>query len=59
MPWGRGESKVAPMTTATLTSTIRRAAARLSSSTVPAAVRTATTGPSAAGIPATVQLRWA
>ena len=46
-------------TTASLTSSIRRAAARLTSSPIPAALRSATTGPSSAGIPTAPRLRWA
>jgi hypothetical protein len=47
------------MTTAALTSSLRRAAARISSSPIPAAVRTAATGPSSAGIPTVPTVRWA
>jgi hypothetical protein len=59
MPLVPDRSTVAPMTTAALTSSLRRAAARITSSPIPAAVRTATTGPSSAGIPTVRTVRWA
>ena len=59
MPAGRGQGRLRTMTTAALTSSLRRAAARIISSPIPAAVRTATTGPSSAGIPSPQRVRWA
>jgi hypothetical protein len=59
MPPGSQRAKLHTMTTASLTSSLRRAAVRLTSSTIPAAVRTATTGPSSAGLPMVPPVRWA